>query len=494
MEKCKFCGAQMEEEVTLCPECGKDNKETEEITPVEELAEEAAAAVEMEEMPAEAPEAEDAEEEQSAGKATPKKIAVSVIAIVLLLAMIAGMLMIGMKPAAQQPADTTTTEEPFQGTIPADGNPEDVTCKGSYSVSDAEAAAGAATVVATMGDQTLTNAQLQVYYWNYVKSYLNSENGYMALMSGQLDFSHPLDMQVCAVDPTMTWQQFFLAGALDNWKFMQALAIEAKASGFTISEADKQALESTPESLESTAVQMGYASAQDLLVAEFGAGITMDDYMHFEELYYNSIPYYNAESAKLTVTDEEAEAFFAEHEEEYAQLGLLRTDVLVDVRHILIMPEGATNATIRSETFPEEAWAASEKRAQEIVQEYLDGDQTEARFSELANTYTQDANDSNMDGQPDGGLYTGVTKQTSFVPEFLAWCMDANRQVGDVEIVRTQFGFHIMYFSKTEALWPQYARQDAMVGKSNDLIAGVVERNPDTVDYSAITLAALVMG
>jgi len=491
MEKCKFCGAEMDEEVTLCPECGKDNNESEEITVAEETVEE----IEMaEEMLSEEPEAEETETEKPSGKATPKKIAVSVIAIVLLLAMIGGMLMIGMKPAVQEPVDTTAAGEAFQGTIPADGNPEDVTCKGSYSVSDEDAAAGAATVAATMGEHTLTNGQLQVFYWNYAKTYLNSENAYMAMMSGQLDFSHPLDMQVCFEDPTMTWQQFFLAGALDNWKFMQALAIEAEANGFVLAEADRQALESTPASLEDTAVQMGYANAQELLVAEFGAGVTMDDYMHFEDLYYHSIPYYSAEAAKLTVTDEEVEAFFAEHEEEYAQLGLLRTDRLVDVRHILIMPEGATNENIRTETFSEEAWAASEKKAQEIIKEYLDGEQTEERFAELANTYTQDGNDSNGDGLPDGGLYTGITKETGFVPEFLAWCMDENRQVGDVEIVKTQFGYHIMYFSKAEALWPQYARQDALVGKSNDLIVAAVEGKESTVNYSDIALAALVMG
>ena len=41
MEKCKFCGAEMEEEVKLCPACGKDNEEVEETpaeTPVEEVA------------------------------------------------------------------------------------------------------------------------------------------------------------------------------------------------------------------------------------------------------------------------------------------------------------------------------------------------------------------------------------------------------------------------------------------------------------------------
>ena len=36
MEKCKFCQAELEEEVTVCPSCGKDNAEAEETATVEE--------------------------------------------------------------------------------------------------------------------------------------------------------------------------------------------------------------------------------------------------------------------------------------------------------------------------------------------------------------------------------------------------------------------------------------------------------------------------
>ena len=502
MEKCKYCGAEMEEEVTLCPACGKDNvtQESEE-TAVEEivtapivLSEEIETAEETEtaeeSKAAEAGEA--AEEAEKPLTATPKKIALSVVAIVLLLAIIAGLLMMGIKPSQEAPADTTVPA--VLGTVPADGETGTVNEKGSYSISGEEAVNTSSEIVATMGDKTLTNSQLQVYYWNYVQTYLNSEKGYYAMMAGAVDFSQPLDTQVCAEDPTMTWQQFFLNGALENWKFMQALAIDAEAAGYVLSEQDQAALDATPAALEETAAQLGFATAEELIADRFGASATVADYMHFETLYYNSIPYYYEASSALTATDEEVEAFFAEHEQEYASLGLLRTDRLVDVRHILIMPEGATNETIRTETFSEEAWAASDKKAQDIVKEYQDGEQTEERFAELANTYTQDGNDSNMDGVPDGGLYTGITKSTSFVPEFLAWCMDENRQVGDVEIVKTQFGYHIMFFSKGEELWPQYAKQDLLSEKSNSLIQNAVDRNESTVYYDKIKLAAANLG
>ena len=498
MEKCKFCGAELEENVQLCPECGKDNDVKEQETAAEEIVtapivlnEETEAVEESEAAEAEtAEEPEAAEDKEKPLTATPKKIALSVVAIVVLLAIIVGLLVMGTKPGKNA---AETTGPAFQGTVPADGETGTVYEKGSYSVTNEETANTGAVIVATMGDKTLTNSQLQIYYWNYVQTYLNSEDCYLAMMYGMLDLTQPLEMQTYYKDPSMTWQQFFLKGALDNWTSMQAVAIEAEKDGYTLSVEDQAALDATPAALEDAAVQVGFANAEELIADRFGAGTTVADYMHFEELYYNSVPYYYSKTTEMAATDEEIAAFFDEHEEEYATLGLLRSDRLVDVRHILIMPEGATNENIRTETFPEEAWAASEKKAEDILKEYQEGEQTEERFAQLANTYTQDGNDSNMDGQPDGGLYTGITKTTGFVPEFLDWCMDENRQVGDVEIVKTQFGYHIMFFARGEELWPQYAKQDLMAKRQEELLIGAMERNQPTVYYDKISLGVANM-
>ena len=43
-----------------------------------------------------------------------------------------------------------TTEPTVPATVPADGNPDDVTCKGSYTVDDADLKAAAGNVVATV--------------------------------------------------------------------------------------------------------------------------------------------------------------------------------------------------------------------------------------------------------------------------------------------------------------------------------------------------------
>ncbi len=116
----------------------------------------------------------------------------------------------------------------------------------------------------------------------------------------------------------------------------------------------------------------------------------------------------------------------------------------VDVRHILIMPQGATSATVTSQKFSDEAWAWAETKAKEILNQYLAGDKTEDAFAALAKEHSQDGN------AKDGGLYTDVYLG-QMVKEFENWCFDEARKFGDTEIVKTAYGYHVMFYVRADA-------------------------------------------
>ena len=84
----------------------------------------------------------------------------------------------------------------------------------------------------------------------------------------------------------------------------------------------------------------------------------------------------------------------------------------------------------------------SEEKANEILQQYNDGEKTEDAFAALAVTNSTDSNASS------GGLYTDIYKG-QMVSEFENWCFDSARQAGDVGIVQTDYGYHVMYFVST---------------------------------------------
>lgn len=486
MKQCKYCQAELAENGSFCPVCGKNNDEE-----LEQLLAEEAAPVESASAEETAP--------QEKPKATPGKIAAAVVAVIVLAAMLIGLLAGSFgaagKPQETVPESTAAPEETVpvtEATIPADGNPDDETCKGTYTASDEEVIANANTVVATMGDYQLTNADLQVYYWLEVQSFLSNYGSYAYYFG--LDYTQPLDMQVCYLNETVqeSWQQFFLASALHTWQNYQAMYAEAEANGFQLSQEDLDELANMEQSLEEQAAGSGFENAKAMLEYNVGAGATIADYIKFNQVYYKGYQYYSQLCDAIEITDAEVEAHFQSNEAAFAEQGVNKEDRYVDVRHILIMPEGGTTDENGVTTYSDEEWAAAQQKAQEILDQWLAGDKSEDSFAELANQNTQDGNDANYDGIPDGGLYTNVVKGQMVEP-FENWCFDETRTAGDTGLVQTTYGWHVMYFVGSEPVWESYAENDLLGQRITTLIEEITAKYPMTVDYSSILLGYVDM-
>ena len=104
---------------------------------------------------------------------------------------------------------------------------------------------------------------------------------------------------------------------------------------------------------------------------------------------------------------------------------------LPNVRHILI--------TVASDA-DEETDAAAKQKAEDLLNEYLSGEKTAEAFAALAEANTEDTGSAQ-----NGGLYENVTPG-AMVTEFNDWCFDETRQPGDTGIVKTSYGYHVMYF------------------------------------------------
>lgn len=483
MENCKFCGAELKEDSTICPACGKDNAVTEETeketAPVEETPAEAVtpAAEEPDEVPA-------AKEET---KKSPVKPVLAVISVLAVVALLVTMIIGGSKketvPDATPQEVLEDLAETVEATIPADGNPDDETCKGSYTADDNAVIAAHDVVIASAGENQLTLGQLQVYYWMEIRSFLNNYGAYAAYFG--LDYQQPLDTQMCGVtDTPMTWQQYFLGSALNSWHTQSSMNSEAVKAGFELKPEFQQFIDGTEEELEAGAKQNGLEGAADILHRSLGAAVTVEDYKEFMTHYYYTVDYLNHVQEENEPTDEMLEAYFDEHRNEYEENGLTQEDVLVNVRHILVIPavpEGAEEAD-------EAAWAEAEKKAQEIYQQWQDGEKTEDSFAALAGEHSEDPG-----SKDNGGLYADVS-QGQMVETFDAWCFDPARQIGDHGIVKTNYGYHIMFFSGSRPAWVDYARSDYLQEKSSELLDSITEKYPLTVNYSDILLGKVDLG
>ncbi len=108
----------------------------------------------------------------------------------------------------------------------------------------------------------------------------------------------------------------------------------------------------------------------------------------------------------------------------------------VTARHILFL---TTDESSGSELSEEEI-AEKKKQAEDVLKEFNEGDKSEDSFAALANEYNEDSGSSST-----GGLYEHIYPG-QMVTEFNDWVFDTNRKAGDVEIVKTDYGYHIIYF------------------------------------------------
>ena len=415
-----------------------------------------------------------------------------------------------------------TVEATVPPTVAPDGNPGDVTCKGSYTGSGNLTAE-----VAAMEGHTLTNEELQIWYWAAVSQYRQEAH------ETAPDFDKPLDTQPCEIDSSVnSWQQYFLKQALSAWHTAGALEENSKAVPMPTEEAYKpnldnhetymtgmparevlygyhtyfqpnsmhQAyLDAIPEKLRELAQEKGYADAADMAKTAFGT--TENVLQSMVSAYNRSYMYFTDMSYYIEPTQEELDAYSAEHMAEFSDQG-----ISVDFRQILLVPqdileedntpawqkdpeaepvirekvEVAEDGTV---TCSEEAWAICETEAQELLTYWQKKTkQTEATFGEVARKNSQDAGT-----MVTGGLYQGI-RQGQMTQVLDDWCFDSARQAGDTVILRSQYGVHILYFCGSREAAREEAETDYFRRQQMALISTAKETYPMEVNYSSIVL------
>ena len=326
-------------------------------------------------------------------------------------------------------------------------------------------------VVATCGDEKLTNRMLSYYYWQQYYSFANNYSSYLSYI---LDTSKGLDEQM--YDDTDTWQKKFLDSAITMFQDIAALNQEAAKAGFTLDQDTEDYLGTISDSLDSAAAQDGFDSGEAYLQKAFGKGSTMDDYLTYARTNLTASAYLQTLVDKKTYTEDDVSAYYDENAETYTSQGVEKDDVpMVDVRHILIVPSEKND----DGTFTDEAWAAAKEQAETLLQQWKDEGGTEDAFAALAT-----ANSADTSSASNGGLITGVYPG-EMVEDFNSWCFETGRKAGDCDIVKSEYGYHIIYLSAIEAHahWYSVAETDYKNKLSMDIEDEVLAKYTTTVNY-----------
>lgn len=372
----------------------------------------------------------------------------------------------------------------FTGINDGWGRENNVYRKNSYGASELIAQLNRGRVVAKAGEYTLTNGQLQVLYAMQVLDFVGSYGSYISY-SG-VDVTKPLSEQIYDKTTGLTWEKHFLQQALNEWLQYCALNTQAKKDKFEIPQEFSEHLQTLEQTMKDSAEKDKFASVDAMLQSDLGKNVRYDDYYNYVTMFYLSNLYIEDNIEKMVIATADIEQYFKDNEEDLkTNYGVTKdTGDYVDVRHILVMPKGGTKSEDgKTTTYSDEEWEACRVAAQAIYDEWLAGEKTENSFGKLANDKSEDQN-----GEvTNGGLYENV-KAGQMVKAFNDWCFEKGRNPGDHGLVKTEYGYHVMYFVEAEAIWLRYCRAGVQSLKAQELIEECTKKLSWEVDYTAIVL------
>lgn len=187
---------------------------------------------------------------------------------------------------------------------------------------------------------------------------------------------------------------------------------------------DKEEEKSLKASFDNIIAQTGSrVEAENTIKEQFG--ISWSEYKSIMRDVELANKFKATEVGKFNPTDDEAKAYYDENKDNYDK---------ATVKHILISILDDSGNKL-----PEDEQKKAEEKAKDILEKVKKGED----FAALVKEYSDDT--ASVD---DGGEYT-FTKGM-MVKEFEDWSFDEKRKAGDTDIVKTEYGYHIMLFVKRE--------------------------------------------
>ena len=331
------------------------------------------------------------------------------------------------------------------------------------------------TVAMTIGDQEISNAELNYYFVDAVNNFYNTYGSYASLFG--LDTTKALDKQ--EVSEGYTWADDFLASATENITSIYALNDEAKANGFTLSEEDMAEIDGNFTIMEYYAVyNYGYADLESYLKAMYGSGASVESYRAYYEMSTLAQKYEAHYTDSLTYTDADLRAAEAENFNLY-------TSYDYNAYYQSVSAFYGAEAT-------DEEIAQSQKLAESEVKKLAEGAYATVADFDAAIA----AMDVNADTAASSSSYKN-TLYSSVSASYVDWVSDSTRQAGDVTFVpatstdtegkESVIGYYVVYFIGSNT------NEYALANVRHILIApqgGTYDSTTGTTTYSDEEMAA----
>ena len=368
---------------------------------------------------------------------------------------------------------------------------QDITYKASYTASLTKVERNGKRVVAKVGNQKLTNSELQIHYWNGVWDYVQEYGGYVKLMG--MDPEVPLDQQTHK-ESGLTYQQWFLQNAIESWRRFAILVQMSEDAGYQMTPEQQQELDNIPNTIAAQALEEGFADTE-AYVEKYYPGSSVEGFVQYNANLLKAMYYFDAVYESLMPNEQEVEAYYAQNEATFQKGKKAKEDGLYhDIRHIYLRIPTEIGDINGKPAHTQKEWDDNLPNAEKVLADFKAAGGTEEAFIQLVKTV------SDPDYQVNDGLVTKLTKHTiiaedpdePFAEAFKNWYLDPARKAGDVEIIKDDNGsvqgYQIMYYCGGTAIWRYEAQTLLLSEKTNAMLAEAEAKWQIDVKYSRILL------
>ena len=276
------------------------------------------------------------------------------------------------------------------------------------------------TVALTIGDEKISNAELNYFFVDAVNVFYNQYGSYASLLG--LDTATPLDEQIVNEETKETWADDFLDTAVANAKATYALVNEANANGYTLPEAYATNVEQTLSTMAAYATIYGYTDTGAYLKAMFGNGATEESLREYLEMTSLAQAYQNHYLESLTYSDDELRAAEAENFNKYSSFSYnyyyMSTNSFVE--------DDGTDST----EYTNEQLAAAAQKAEAAAKSLTEGISTVEEFDAAIAALPINAENTSAASY----AYTDVS-YSSIYSGYAEWLTDSSRKAGDITYV-----------------------------------------------------------
>ncbi len=118
-----------------------------------------------------------------------------------------------------------------------------------------------------------------------------------------------------------------------------------------------------------------------------------------------------------------------------------KTDLMANLRQILITPEGGKTEN-GTTTYSDAEWAAAKEKAEKLLEQWKAGAADEDSFIALVAENSKDTATSE-----NGGLYEDIHEDyTGLATDLVKWALDDSRTENDTAVIKSSTGYHVVFY------------------------------------------------